>query len=211
MVAVVARHRQGKQLQQCVGNGRLLAVGGVPASEAGTCGGRGRKKRGRSEECPGEKEGSVDSNRRVVAVARQGRELQRYASDGNRLVVGCIPYRFKADKSLQVLVISSQKGQAILFPKGGWESDESEIDAVLREAMEEAGVQGKSRLERLGTWNYKSKTQDLYKRGDMFPLNVTEELLQWPEMESRQRKWVTVDEAREKCRETWMRRRWRSW
>jgi len=39
----------------------------------------------------------------------------------------------------------------------------------------------------------------------MFPLNVTEELEFWPEMESRKRKWVTIAEAREGCRDLWMR------
>ena len=95
-----------------------------------------------SEKCSEGKEGSAESSGRSLQVARQGRELQRYTRNGRRLVVGyflpllphfvlreisilmlferefrCIPYKFKADESLEVLVISSQKGQAILFPK----------------------------------------------------------------------------------------------
>uniref|UniRef100_A0A1D1YAC2 Nudix hydrolase 17, mitochondrial n=1 Tax=Anthurium amnicola TaxID=1678845 RepID=A0A1D1YAC2_9ARAE len=150
----------------------------------------------------------------VAVVARRGRQLQRYTSNGRRLVVGCIPYKFKAEKTpcmdavdqaLEVLVISSQKGQDILFPKGGWESDESIKDAARREAMEEAGVEGN--VERvLGKWRYKSKTQDSYKLGYMFPMNVTEELIHWPEMENRKRRWVTVAEARETCQQPWMKK-----
>lgn len=83
-------------------------------------------------------------------VARSGRELQRYDNLGRRQVVGCIPYRFKncSDDSvgdeLEVLVITSQKGQArgMMFPKGGWELDESVEEAASRESLEEAGVLG---------------------------------------------------------------------
>lgn len=52
-----------------------------------------------------------------------------------------------SDKNLEdaseVLVISAQrKGKGMLFPKGGWESDESIKEAALRESLEEAGVFG---------------------------------------------------------------------
>ncbi|XP_020090037.1 nudix hydrolase 18, mitochondrial-like isoform X3 [Ananas comosus] len=129
-------------------------------------------------------------------VARQGRGLQRYTSTGGRVVVGCIPYKFKfqcdkpIDQAVEVLVISSQKGHGMMFPKGGWESDESIHEAVCREALEEAGVQGHVE-SKLGNWNYTSRRCGLTYEGMMFPLNVTEELGQWPEMHARKRRWVS--------------------
>ncbi|KAF2316830.1 hypothetical protein GH714_042171 [Hevea brasiliensis] len=78
-------------------------------------------------------------------VSRSGRELQRYDNQGRRQVVGCIPYRFKncidgsIGDALEVLVITSQKGQGMMFPKGGWELDESVEEAASRESLEEAG------------------------------------------------------------------------
>ncbi|KAG1330563.1 nudix hydrolase 17, mitochondrial [Cocos nucifera] len=147
----------------------------------------------------------------VSLVSRQGRQLQRYSSNGCRLVVGCIPYKFKLDKpcsddldkAVEVLVISSQKGYGMMFPKGGWETDETIKQAASREALEEAGVQGN--IERgLGRWKYKSKTYDAFYEGIMFPLNVTEVLVDWPEMDVRERRWVTVAEAREGCEHLWM-------
>ena len=60
--------------------------------------------------------------RMVCVVSRTGRELQRY-DQGRRLVVGCIPYRYKSGSDgsikdeLEVLVISSKKGQGMMFPK----------------------------------------------------------------------------------------------
>ncbi|CAA7400846.1 unnamed protein product [Spirodela intermedia] len=147
----------------------------------------------------------------VAQAARQGRHLQRFTRTGLRLVVGCIPYKFEEDirmepigQSLQVLVISSQNGQELMFPKGGWEIDESIRDAVHREAMEEAGVKGV--IERiLGKWRYMGKADKSYKYGFMYPLNVKEELLQWPEMGTRHRTWMAADKAREACKQPWMR------
>ncbi|KAI5648095.1 hypothetical protein M9H77_34100 [Catharanthus roseus] len=143
----------------------------------------------------------------VALVSRTGRHLQRY-NKGCRQVVGCIPYRYKVTKktslvdedSLEVLVISAQrKGKGMLFPKGGWETDESIVEAALRETVEEAGVLGD--VERvLGKWKFESQN----KEGYMFPLLVKEQLEFWPEKEVRQRKWISVKEARKVCENGWM-------
>jgi len=147
----------------------------------------------------------VDNNM-VSLVARTGRHLQRYDTIGYRQVVGCIPYRYrKTNKSveLEVLVISSQKGEGMLFPKGGWETDEDIKEAALRETFEEAGVRGVVE-EKLGMWCYKSKRCDIMHNGYMFPLLVKKELDQWPEQDIRKRKWMKATEAREVCQQGWM-------
>ncbi|XP_043703519.1 nudix hydrolase 18, mitochondrial-like [Telopea speciosissima] len=152
----------------------------------------------------------------VSLVSRTGRHLQRY-KDGRRLVVGCIPYRYKngedpsCDSSntiddegeLEILVITSQKGQGMLFPKGGWEIDESIEEAALRETLEEAGVKGKVQ-NKIGEWCFRSKRYNTIYEGVMFPLLVKEQLDLWPEKNLRQRKWMTVAEAREVCQHWWM-------
>ncbi|CAI9766188.1 unnamed protein product [Fraxinus pennsylvanica] len=144
----------------------------------------------------------------VSLPSRTGRHLQRY-NQGCRLVVGCIPYRIrKADKSspneeLEVLLISSQKNSNMMFPKGGWEIDEDIELAASRETLEEAGVIG-SLGDKLGKWIFKSKRQEKFHEGSMFSLLVTEELDVWPEKNVRQRKWMTVNEAREVCAHSWM-------
>ncbi|XWS46415.1 hypothetical protein CRYUN_Cryun14cG0063900 [Craigia yunnanensis] len=147
----------------------------------------------------------------VALVSRTGRHLQRY-NKGRRQVVGCIPYRYKISKQtslvdekqeLEVLVISSQKGKGMLFPKGGWEIDESKKEAASRETLEEAGVRGIVGHE-LGKWNFKSKTHDTLYEGYMFPLLVQEQLDIWPEKNVRQREWMSVDKARKACQYSWM-------
>ncbi|XP_024974544.1 nudix hydrolase 17, mitochondrial-like [Cynara cardunculus var. scolymus] len=146
-------------------------------------------------------------------VARSGRALQRY-NCGQRIVVGCVPYRLKGgikasskniEDVLEVLVISAQrKSKGMLFPKGGWELDESIQAAALRETIEEAGVSGAIESE-LGKWCFKSKGNDAYYEGHMFPLLVVEELDLWPEKNIRQRFWVSASKAKESCQYAWMR------
>lgn len=144
----------------------------------------------------------------VSMVSRSGRHLQRY-DEGCRQVVGCIPYRYKKTdefssvEELEVLVISSQKGQGLMFPKGGWEVDESMEDAALRETLEEAGVRGIVE-RRLGKWRYKSKRGGKLHEGYMFPMLVQEQLDQWPEKDLRKRRWMSVAQAREVCQHLWM-------
>ncbi|KAK9272327.1 hypothetical protein L1049_002698 [Liquidambar formosana] len=146
----------------------------------------------------------------LALVSRTGRHLQRY-DEGRRQVVGCIPYRLKitsqtsleAEEDLEVLVISSQKGNRMSFPKGGWESDESIKEAALRECIEEAGVQGIVQCE-LGKWRFKSRSKGTYNEGYMFPLLVNKQLDLWPEKDVRQRIWMSVRKAREVCQHEWM-------
>ncbi|XP_022725990.1 nudix hydrolase 4-like [Durio zibethinus] len=146
-----------------------------------------------------------------VSYPRTGRHLQRYDNRGFRLVVGCIPYRYRKmeeatsiDEAIEVLVISAQNGQGMLFPKGGWEKGETMEDAARRETLEEAGVRGNIECK-LGTWSYKSKRQSIFHEGHMFSLLVEQELDYWPEKNIRERKWVTVSKAREECPHFWMR------
>ncbi|KAL1365870.1 hypothetical protein HN51_013824 [Arachis hypogaea] len=143
-----------------------------------------------------------------LLVSRSGRHLQRYNNTGGRQVVGCIPYRFKEDTmsnelELEVLLVSSQKGEALMFPKGGWEIDESLEEAASRESIEEAGVVG-TVGNQLGQWNFISKRHGIYYEGHMFPLFVNQQLDIWPEKNLRKRIWMTVPQAREICQHWWM-------
>ncbi|KAH7522883.1 hypothetical protein JRO89_XSUnG0090100 [Xanthoceras sorbifolium] len=139
-------------------------------------------------------------------VARTGRHQQRYEA-GRRLVAGCIPFKYttcvddvdvdvdvdvSSKKVVQVLMISSTSGPGLLFPKGGWENDETVEEAALREALEEAGVRGDIMSEGLC-------------KAAMYALLVKEELDSWPEQSTRQRSWLTIPEAVESCRHPWMR------
>ncbi|KAK4272259.1 hypothetical protein QN277_020843 [Acacia crassicarpa] len=151
-------------------------------------------------------------------VARTGRHRQRY-EDNFRLVSGCIPYRWRKDINdskgqteyiIEVLMLTSPNRDDLVFPKGGWEDDETALEAACRETLEEAGVKGIPRENPLGMWEFRSKSsQDLCHleggcRGYMFALEVTEELETWPEQKNRDRQWLNVREAFRLCRYDWM-------
>lgn len=154
-----------------------------------------------------------------VLVARTGRQQQRY-QDGYRLLAGCIPFKYQyseessdilSEKIVEVLMISSNSGPGLLFPKGGWENDETVEEAATREALEEAGVRG-DLLHLLGDYYFTSKTlrDESSPAGlckvTMYALFVKEELDCWPEQNLRQRSWLTVSEADECCRHSWMKK-----
>ncbi|KAL3819701.1 hypothetical protein ACJIZ3_005606 [Penstemon smallii] len=151
-------------------------------------------------------------------VARTGRHQQRY-ENGHRLIAGCIPFKYRdverdggdtSEKIVEVLMINSTSGPGLLFPKGGWENDETAEEAAVREAIEEAGVRG-DLVHFLGCYLFKSKTlQDEFSpeglcRAAMYALHVKEELESWPEMGHRERSWLTIPEAVKCCRHAWMR------
>ncbi|KAJ6388306.1 hypothetical protein OIU77_026808 [Salix suchowensis] len=142
----------------------------------------------------------------ATLLARTGRHRQRYV-DQFRLVAGCIPYKLEKNVEDQgsnvedrvlVLMISTPKRDDLVFPKGGWEDDETLDEAACREAIEEAGVKGILDENPLGVWEFRSKSSQNSCtlaggcRGYMFGLQVTEELDHWPGQASYSRKWVSV-------------------
>ncbi|XP_022748916.1 nudix hydrolase 12, mitochondrial-like [Durio zibethinus] len=151
--------------------------------------------------------------------ARKGRQRQRY-EDHLRLVAGCIPYRLENDvvdrnshvtSRITVLMISTSNRDDLVFPKGGWEDDETVHEAACREALEEAGVKGILDENPLGVWEFRSKSRQNSCsleggcRGYMFALEVTEELDSWAEQTNYKRKWLCPEEANKFCRYDWMR------
>nr|DAD42794.1 TPA_asm: hypothetical protein HUJ06_001024 [Nelumbo nucifera] len=130
----------------------------------------------------------------------------------------CIPYRYRrsdesstanSKKIVEVLMINSTSGPGLLFPKGGWENDETVEEAAVREALEEAGVRGEIKGF-IGYYKFKSKTHqdEITPEGSckaaMFALLVKEELDLWPEQSTRKRKWLEIPEAVKQCRHAWM-------
>ncbi|XWS68718.1 hypothetical protein CRYUN_Cryun04dG0115600 [Craigia yunnanensis] len=132
----------------------------------------------------------------------------------------CIPYRLDKDGEerngnvtcrITVLMISTPNRNDLVFPKGGWEDDETVHEAAHREALEEAGVKGILDEGPLGVWEFRSKSRQNSNsleggcRGYMFALEVIEELDSWAEQTSYKRKWLSPEEAYKFCRYDWMR------
>ena len=100
---------------------------------------------------------------------------------------GVVPYRRKKGK-LQVLLISTRNDNWGL-PKGNLIKKKGARKTALQEAYEEAGIIGE--IEGEGK-KFTPSDDEIY---HFWPMNVAKELNQWPERESRTRKWVTPTKA----------------
>lgn len=100
-----------------------------------------------------------------------------------RQMAGCVP--LTADNRL-CLVSSRRHPGDLLLPKGGIEAGESAEDAAQREALEEAGIEG-----RCG--------QSLGIIGGVcwFILLIDRVYDRWPEMDERSRHWYELGDALE--------------
>ncbi|CAG9466376.1 unnamed protein product [Pedinophyceae sp. YPF-701] len=154
----------------------------------------------------------------VPEFARQGRQNQRYAETGERLVAGCIPLRRGEGDQVEVMVITSRGGKGWVFPKGGWEVDEDSCTAAKRETVEEAGVRGELGEQPIGVFHFHSGKQERRQQADkgrciahIYAMNVDEELAVWPESRERKRKWCSVQEAADMLRHAWMKEALAEW
>ncbi len=105
---------------------------------------------------------------------------------------GVIPYR-RRDGVVEVLLITSSDGLRWGIPKGVIEPDLSSAESAAKEAYEEAGIRGRLHPDSVGTYSYQKWGGTC--RVEVFLLEVTEELKEWPERLNRQREWVALDEA----------------
>ena len=111
---------------------------------------------------------------------------------------GVIPYRVSkaaADgrTSLEILLVTSRKRQRWGIPKGLIEPAMSPQASAAKEAFEEAGVIGEIAAKPLGSYQTikMQKTCEV----QVFPLEVTVELKDWPESAFRVRVWLSLDDA----------------
>ena len=111
-----------------------------------------------------------------------------------------MPYRSApgAARELEVLLVTSTSNRWII-PKGDIDDGMEPHLAAEKEAFEEGGVRGRIGSRPVGTFrtckeqNGASIPVDV----DVFPLEVTEQLDRWPEMEQRERKWLPIGQAAE--------------
>jgi phosphohistidine phosphatase len=103
-----------------------------------------------------------------------------------------VPYRWDRDE-LHVLLITSRGGKRWVVPKGIVEPGMSPIASALKEAHEEAGVTGRAHDRLLGRYRQDKwgGTCDIA----VYPLEVTDERDDWPEAQSRERRWFPVSDA----------------
>ncbi|KAI8060332.1 NUDIX hydrolase domain-like protein [Gongronella butleri] len=118
-----------------------------------------------------------------------------------RQVAGCLPIDVANKRFL--LISSSKHPDRFVFPKGGWEVDESQAHAALRETWEEAGVKGVI-TRHLGVFEEATKKQ-VKAHHWIYELHIKEVAKKWPERKKRDRRWFTFEEALQVVKAPFMR------
>lgn len=103
-----------------------------------------------------------------------------------------IPFR-RVDGRLEVCLITSLKKKRWMFPKGIIDPGETYVETALKESHEEAGLRGRIVGEPLGTYEYFKWETTL--EVTVVLMEVLHSDVEWPESESRQRRWLPPDEA----------------
>ncbi|MGQ9369371.1 NUDIX hydrolase [Azospirillum sp. ST 5-10] len=105
---------------------------------------------------------------------------------------------FTIDDGLRVMLITSRETRRWIIPKGWAEKGVEPHEMAAREAYEEAGLRGSVAAEPIGAYHYMKRLTA--KRSvpcvvEVFPLQVDEELADWPEKHERERRWMRPSQA----------------
>lgn len=117
---------------------------------------------------------------------------------------GVIPYRIHTDDSsknsqLEVLLITSRKQKRWIIPKGIIDPDLAPPESAAKEAFEEAGIRGNISKQAIGSYTHNKWSGTC--TVEVFLLEVTTTLDEWPEGHFRKRRWMGLDEAIEHIKE----------
>ncbi|KAI9312457.1 NUDIX hydrolase domain-like protein [Dichotomocladium elegans] len=119
--------------------------------------------------------------------ARHGHGKDVTDESNVRQVAGCLPID---PLSRRFLLVSSRKNPGSwVIPKGGWEEDETQEHAALRETWEEAGIKGKI-IRHIGVFVERNKKSVEKAHHWIYELEVQEVAKKFPEKKKRERRWV---------------------
>jgi 8-oxo-dGTP pyrophosphatase MutT (NUDIX family) len=111
---------------------------------------------------------------------------------------GVIPYRIR-DARAEIMLITSRRRARWIIPKGIVDMGSTPKESALKEAYEEAGLRGEPFSPELGEYEYE-KWGGVCKV-KVYLMRVETVLEVWPESDTRQRQWMTVEAAAETVKE----------
>jgi 8-oxo-dGTP pyrophosphatase MutT (NUDIX family) len=120
----------------------------------------------------------------------QGREIQ-YAA---------LPYRLRADGAVEILLVTSRETERWVIPKGWPMKGRQPHVSAAREALEEAGLVGRTDKEPIGSYRYNKRLKDGAEvpcTVEVFPMEVRLQKKKWPEKGQRTLRWFPPEEAAE--------------
>jgi 8-oxo-dGTP pyrophosphatase MutT (NUDIX family) len=98
----------------------------------------------------------------------------------------------------EILLITSRQTRRWVIPKGWPLPGLGAAESAEQEAYEEAGIRGEMTAQAIGHYGYSKRLPGGAKRHfrvDVFGMEVTEVLDQWPEAHERARQWLSPAEA----------------
>jgi 8-oxo-dGTP pyrophosphatase MutT (NUDIX family) len=126
--------------------------------------------------------------KKLVAKARKGKKLSQVAA---------LPYRHGNDGRLEFMLVTSRQTKRVVIPKGWPIKRKSASRAAASEAEEEAGVVGKRGKRPIGRFQYWKRLRSGFVPivVTVFPLEVEDQLEEWPERKIRRRAWLSPEDA----------------
>jgi 8-oxo-dGTP pyrophosphatase MutT (NUDIX family) len=107
---------------------------------------------------------------------------------------GVLPYKIEKG-TVYFLLITTTSQKEWIIPKGRLEKGMSPAESALKEAEEEAGIQGTISGEAIGSYSFQKKKTGQTWVVDVFPMKVGKEMKRWPEKGRRKRIWCSIEEA----------------
>jgi 8-oxo-dGTP pyrophosphatase MutT (NUDIX family) len=116
----------------------------------------------------------------------------------SRLQYAALPFRSRADASVQVMLVTSRDTGRWVIPKGWPIAGEAPHVSAAREAIEEAGAVGIVGRDSIGTYSYEKRLASgaiVICEVQVFSLKVERQQEDWPEKEEREFQWFSPAEA----------------
>jgi len=114
-----------------------------------------------------------------------------------RLQYGALPYRFRADGSVEILLVTTRRTRRWIIPKGWKIRGKKPAKSAAQEALEEAGVRGTVSQKPIGSFVYDKWLDDDSIAApcevQVFALLVKRQAETWRECQEREARWVGPD------------------
>jgi 8-oxo-dGTP pyrophosphatase MutT (NUDIX family) len=126
------------------------------------------------------------------------------SAEMTQLQYAALPFRRRADMSIEIMLITSRDTGRWLIPKGWPVQGLSPQSSAAREAREEGGVVGRIGEHAIGRYHYDKWLADgsaVPCAVEVFALEVERQMRSWPEREERRTRWFALQEAAEAVQE----------
>lgn len=134
---------------------------------------------------------------------------QQRASLKRQLQYAAVPYRQRDDGTIEVMLVTSRETRRWIIPKGWPIGGAKPHASAAREALEEAGVVGRTDADAIGTYRYTKRLKDGAEarcKVVVFPLEVKAQRKRWREKGERKARWFDLTKAVKAVQEPGLRR-----